>query len=63
MVPMTTFAHRSRYGADTLPAVTLVATDGTLLRRISKLTEADDLLAIIQQANCGPLTADKPCRP
>ena len=55
-------ARRSHYGADTLPAVVFVGTDGTLLARVSKLTEPDDMLKIVDRATRGVAIAGAPCR-
>ena len=43
-------ANRQRYGADTLPSVLLMGTDGSVLARVSKMTEPDDMLNILSPA-------------
>jgi thiol:disulfide interchange protein DsbD len=43
-------ANRQRYGADTLPSVVLMGTDGSVLARVQKLTEPDDMLGILSPA-------------
>ncbi|HTR52294.1 MAG TPA: cytochrome c biogenesis protein CcdA [Kofleriaceae bacterium] len=44
-------AKKSRYGADTLPAVVFVGTDGTVLARLSNMTEPDELLELLAPAS------------
>jgi thiol:disulfide interchange protein DsbD len=43
-------ARRQRYGADTLPSIVLMGPDGSVLGRISKLTEPDDMMQILAPA-------------
>ena len=43
-------ARRSRYQAQTLPSVLFMSPDGTVLARISKLTEPDAMLQIVDPA-------------
>jgi thioredoxin:protein disulfide reductase len=42
--------RRSRYGADTLPSVVFMSTDGTVLGRIHKMVEPDELLKVLVPA-------------
>ena len=42
------FDRRSRYSADTLPAVVFMGVDGSVLGRVRKMTEPDDMLKIVQ---------------
>ncbi|HUJ57061.1 MAG TPA: cytochrome c biogenesis protein CcdA [Kofleriaceae bacterium] len=44
------FERRKRYDADTLPAVLFLAPDGTVLARVSKMTEPDELMRIVGPA-------------
>jgi thiol:disulfide interchange protein DsbD len=55
-------ARRARYGADTLPAVVFIRTDGTLLGRVSKFIEPDQMVSTIERAGAGQLVASSPCR-
>jgi thiol:disulfide interchange protein DsbD len=52
------FERRSRYGADTLPSVVFMATDGSVLGRVNKMVEPEDMLSILRPAakklNPGP---------
>jgi thioredoxin:protein disulfide reductase len=41
---------RKRYGADTLPSVVFLDTDGNVLARVNKLIEADEMLATMRPA-------------
>jgi thioredoxin:protein disulfide reductase len=43
-------ARRERYGAVTLPAVVFMTPDGTVLGRISKLVEPDEMLRVVRPA-------------
>ena len=43
-------AVRSKYGADTLPAVVFIDTEGNVLQRVRKLTEKDELLDVVRAA-------------
>jgi len=56
------YARRNRYGADTLPAVVFMSTDGNVLARVSKMTEPDDMMAILAPAvnKIGSPTASSP---
>ncbi len=60
-------AHRSLYGADTLPAVLFIDTPGdtsemTVLLRLKKLTEVDDMVALLDRAKLGPVLAASKCK-
>jgi thioredoxin:protein disulfide reductase len=56
-------ALKERYGAMTLPAVVFLDPDGTVLRRIHKETEADEMLDIVKlAASHDTLASTTPCR-
>ncbi|MDB4952798.1 MAG: Protein-disulfide reductase [Myxococcales bacterium] len=45
------FSRRSRYSADTLPAVVFMGIDGSVLGRVNKMTEPDDMLKLVTPAS------------
>ncbi|HEY1555970.1 MAG TPA: cytochrome c biogenesis protein CcdA [Kofleriaceae bacterium] len=49
-------AKRTRYRAATLPSVLFLSTDGSVLARVSRMTEPDDMMEILKPA-AGKLTA------
>jgi thioredoxin:protein disulfide reductase len=53
--------RRSRYGADTLPSVVFMSTDGRVLGRIHKMVEPDEMLKVVVPAakklGAGPTAA------
>ncbi|HEY1550549.1 MAG TPA: cytochrome c biogenesis protein CcdA [Kofleriaceae bacterium] len=54
-------ALKHKYGAETLPAVIFLDTEGNVLGRIKKATEADDVIALVQATAHGPLDSNTPC--
>jgi thiol:disulfide interchange protein DsbD len=43
-------ARRTKYGAETLPAVLFLDTDGNVLQRVKKMTEVDEMRELVVQA-------------
>jgi thiol:disulfide interchange protein DsbD len=54
-------ALKHKYGAETLPAVIFLDTEGNVLARIKKPTEPDDVIALVQATSHGPLDSNTPC--
>jgi thiol:disulfide interchange protein len=54
-------ARKTKYGAETLPAVLFVDTDGTVLARIRKMTEVEEMLEIVKRAAARQVAAATPC--
>ncbi len=43
-------ARRTKYGAETLPSVLFLDTDGNVLQRVKKMTEVDEMREVVVQA-------------
>ncbi|HEY1817007.1 MAG TPA: cytochrome c biogenesis protein CcdA [Kofleriaceae bacterium] len=43
-------AHRAKYGAETLPSVLFIDTDGNVLQRVKKMTEVDEMRELVTRA-------------
>jgi thioredoxin:protein disulfide reductase len=55
-------AAKARYGAETLPSVVFMDPDGTVLQRIRKETEADEMLEVVRRAAAHETVASTPCQ-
>ena len=55
-------AAKARYGAETLPSVVFMDPDGTVLQRIRKETEADEMLEVVKRAAAHETVASNPCQ-